>query len=132
MLFLLPSLLLATPAFAVDVLLVVFDQCARRPVQKPESACRETRGGRGLGMNLDRAEVSRRQLGTALSLFLDDQDAVSVHTLACAGSEIAEHLMRIADQKPFSTHALQSIPDLDMVSPHVRTFIAAEHPSQLR
>jgi hypothetical protein len=63
-------------------------------------------------MNLDKAEVSRRHLGTALSLFLNDQDAVSVHTLACAGSEIAEHLTRIADQKPFSTHALESIPDL--------------------
>jgi hypothetical protein len=65
-------------------------------------------------MNLDKAEVARRHLGTALSLFLNDQDAVSVHTLACAGSEIAEHLTRIALQTPFSTHALESIPDLDM------------------
>jgi hypothetical protein len=47
-------------------------------------------------MSLDKVEVSRQQLGTALSLFLDDQDAVSVHTLACAGGEIAEHLTRIA------------------------------------
>jgi hypothetical protein len=63
-------------------------------------------------MNLDKAEISRRLLGTALALFLDDQDAVSVHTLACAGGEIAEHLTRGAD--PFSTHPRESNPDLDI------------------
>jgi hypothetical protein len=80
----------------------------------PEAPGGEPEGGGGLGMNLDKAEVSRRQLGTALSLFLADQDPVSVHTLACAGGEIAEHLTRIAVQKPFSMHALASFPDLDI------------------
>jgi hypothetical protein len=65
-------------------------------------------------MSLDKAEVARRLLGTALALFLDDKDAVSVHTLACAGSEIAEYLACSADKKSFSTHALESVPNLDI------------------
>jgi hypothetical protein len=65
-------------------------------------------------MNLDKTEVARRHLGTSLSLFLDDLDPVSVHTLACAGCEIAEHLTRKAGAKPFSTHALATFPDLSI------------------
>jgi hypothetical protein len=33
-------------------------------------------------MPLDKLEVVRRQLGTALALFLNDHDPVSVHVLA--------------------------------------------------
>lgn len=65
-------------------------------------------------MGLDKAQIARRQLGTALALFLADSDPVSVHTLACAGCEIAEHLTRKAGAKPFSTHALATFPDLDI------------------
>ena len=65
-------------------------------------------------MKLDKIEIARRQLGTALALFLQDSDPVSVHTLACAGCEIAEHLTRKAGAKPFSTHALATFPDLDV------------------
>jgi hypothetical protein len=39
---------------------------------------------------------------------------VSVHTLACAGCEIAEHLTRKTGAEPFSTHALATFPDLDV------------------
>src|SRR5262249_8407049 len=46
-------------------------------------------------------------------LFLDDRDPVSVHVLACAGGEIAEHLTRKKDKQPFSSHALATFPDLD-------------------
>jgi len=65
-------------------------------------------------MKLDKTEIARRQLGTALALFLQDSDPVSVHTLACAGCEIAEHLTRKAGEKPFSAHALLTFPDLDI------------------
>jgi hypothetical protein len=65
------------------------------------------------GMNLTKAQVARRQLGTALALFLDDRDPVSVHALACAGGEIAEHLTHKAGVRPFSSHALATFPDLD-------------------
>jgi hypothetical protein len=64
-------------------------------------------------MKLDKTEIARRQLGSALALFLEDSDPVSVHTLACAGCEIAEHLTRKAGEEPFSTHALLTFPDLD-------------------
>ena len=63
-------------------------------------------------MNLDKTQVARRHLGTALALFLDDLDPVSVHSLACAGCEVAEHLTRKAGAKPFSTHVLATFPDL--------------------
>jgi hypothetical protein len=38
-------------------------------------------------MKLDKTEVARRQLGTALALFLQDADPVSVHALASPSSE---------------------------------------------
>ena len=63
-------------------------------------------------MKLDKTEIARRQLGTALALFLEDNDPVSVHALACAGCEIAEYLTREAGEEPFSTHALLTFPDL--------------------
>ena len=66
------------------------------------------------GMKLDKAKVARRQLGTALALFIDDLDPVSVHTLACAGGEIAEHLTNKAGAKPFSSHALATFRDLNI------------------
>jgi hypothetical protein len=65
-------------------------------------------------MNLDKTQVARRHLGTALALFLEDCDPVSVHTLACAGCEVAEHLTRKAGKEPFSTHALATFPSLDI------------------
>ena len=65
------------------------------------------------GMNLTKAQVARRQLGTALQLSLDDLDPVCVHALGCAGGEIAEHLTRKRGKRPFSTHALARFPDLD-------------------
>jgi hypothetical protein len=65
-------------------------------------------------MKLGKTEIARRQLGTALALFLQDCDPVSVHALACAGCEIAEHLTRKAGAKPFSTHALLTFPDINI------------------
>lgn len=50
---------------------------------------------------MDKAQAARRQLGTALSLYLEDRDPVSVHTLACAGAELAESLSVAAGTTPF-------------------------------
>ena len=66
------------------------------------------------GMKLDKVKVARRQLCTALAPFIEDLDPVSVHTLACAGGEIAKHLTHKAGAKPFSSYALATFPDLDM------------------
>lgn len=65
-------------------------------------------------MVLNKTEIARRHLGTALALFLDDLDPVSVHTLASAGCEIAEYLTRKAGAEPFSSHALTTFHDLDI------------------
>jgi hypothetical protein len=65
------------------------------------------------GTNLTKANVARRQLGTALALFLDDFDPVSVHTLACAGGELSDHLAGAKGAVPFSAHALAVVPNLD-------------------
>ena len=61
---------------------------------------------------MDKLEIARRQLGTALALFLNDGDPVSVHCLACGGGEVAETLTERAGGEPFSAHALGVVPDL--------------------
>ena len=63
---------------------------------------------------LDKEQIARRQLGTALALFLDDRDPVSAHCLACGGGEIAEALTVRAGKQPFSAHALEVVPDLQI------------------
>ena len=63
-----------------------------------------------LRVKLTKVQVARRQLGTALALFIEDVDPVSVHTLACAGGEVAEYLTRNASAQPFAEHALATIP----------------------
>ena len=64
-------------------------------------------------MSYDKADAARRQLGTALQLFIDDRDPVSVHCLACGGVELAEHLVAKTEHPPFALHALETFPDLD-------------------
>lgn len=59
-----------------------------------------------------KAAVARRQLGTALALFLDDSDPISVHCLACGGAEIADFLAKNAGGTPFSQHALDTFPEM--------------------
>lgn len=56
--------------------------------------------------------IARRQLGTALALFLDDSDPVSVHCLACGGAEIADFLAKNVGGTPFSQHALDTFPEM--------------------
>lgn len=62
---------------------------------------------------LNKIEIARRHLGTALALFLDELDPVAVQTLACSGCEIAEHLSKVAGEEPFSKHMMEEFPDLD-------------------
>lgn len=61
---------------------------------------------------MDKMEIARRQLGSALALFLDDLDPVAVHCLACGGGEVAETLTQRAGEEPFANHALEVVPDL--------------------
>ena len=59
-------------------------------------------------------EVARRQLGAALSLYLADNDPVSVHCLANGGCEMVEFYAQKAGAKPFTSHILQTIPNIDV------------------
>lgn len=59
-------------------------------------------------------ESARRQLGTALALYLQDQDPVSVHCLAGGGCELIEHYAKKTGAQPFTSHMLQAIPGLDI------------------
>ena len=63
-------------------------------------------------LTLDKTAVARAQLGTALALFLDDLDPVSVHTLACAGAEITERLAQKAGKSSFAMQASDTFPTL--------------------
>ncbi len=79
---------------------------------------------------LDKAEVARRQLGTALALFLQDQDPISVHVLACAGGEVAEGLAEEAGGPTFRSMREQAEPVLtrvDYTDLKTRTYNALKH-----
>ncbi len=64
-------------------------------------------------MNI-KLRIARAQLGTALSLFLRDQDPISVHALACGGSEVIEGLANSNDIPTLSSHILQTHPSIDI------------------
>lgn len=57
--------------------------------------------------------VARAQLGTALSLFIQNRDPISVHALACGGAEVMEGLAEKAGLETLSSHILATFPDLD-------------------
>ena len=59
-------------------------------------------------------ECARRQLGTALHLYLRDLDPVSVHCLANGGCELIEFYAKKAGAKPFVLHILETQPKLDI------------------
>lgn len=59
-------------------------------------------------------KIARSQLGTALSLFLREQDPISVHALACGGSEVMEGLANYNEISTLSSHILQTHPNIDI------------------
>lgn len=54
--------------------------------------------------------IARRQLGTALELFIDDLDPVSVHCLACGGGELAHQLAKLNNKEPWIDIVLRTNP----------------------
>jgi hypothetical protein len=67
-----------------------------------------------VSMSRLKIESARRQLGTALALYLEDRDPVSVHCLAGGGCELIEYYAKKKGGQPFTTHILQTHPDLDI------------------
>ncbi len=59
-------------------------------------------------------KIARAQLGTALSLFLREQDPISVQALACGGSEVIEGLANYNDIPTLSSHILETHPGIDI------------------
>jgi hypothetical protein len=59
---------------------------------------------------VDKLEVARRQLGTALWLYLNDYDPVAVQSLACGAGEILESLASHAGLESSSKHILKTNP----------------------
>lgn len=59
-------------------------------------------------------ESARRQLGTALALYLQNLDPVSVHCLAGGGCELIEYYAKKAGGQPLVSHILKTHPHLDM------------------
>lgn len=57
---------------------------------------------------------ARSQLSTALDLFIRDRDPISVHALACGGSELIEGLAESACLPTLSTHILATFLGIDM------------------
>ena len=67
-------------------------------------------------MSILKIESARRQLGTALDLYLRDLDPVSVHCLANGGCELIEFYAKKVGGKPFTSHILETTtkPDLNI------------------
>jgi hypothetical protein len=63
---------------------------------------------------LTKLDVARHQLGTALDLFIRDRDPIAVQCLACGGGELIEQIATINNVQPFSTHILETVPDIDI------------------
>jgi hypothetical protein len=59
-------------------------------------------------------ECARRQLGTALHLYLRDLDPVSIHCLANGGCELIEFYANKAGSTPFVSQILKTWPHLDI------------------
>jgi hypothetical protein len=63
-----------------------------------------------------KVESARRQLGTALALYLDDYDPVSVHCLAGGACEVLDFYVRKVGKKAFVTHILHHNPHRNLGS----------------
>ena len=63
---------------------------------------------------LTKLDVARHQLGTALDLFIRDRDPIAVQRLACGGGELIDKIASFADIPTFSTHMLETVPELDI------------------
>ena len=67
---------------------------------------------------LDKISIARTQLLTAIDLFFEDGDPVSIHTLAGAAQEVLAKLCLVAGTPPFSVDAQQAFPHLGAKEVH--------------
>jgi hypothetical protein len=84
--------------------------------------------------NSRKVDVARRQLGTALHLYLADLDPVSVHVLASGGSEVASAMAVKSNAKPFSDFTLEVFPNVtktDLTKLRTKLWNAMKHANKL-
>lgn len=62
---------------------------------------------------MDKLEVARRQLGTALWLFLEDREPLAVQSLASGAGEILDDLASQAGVESSSAHILRTNPQMN-------------------
>ena len=62
-------------------------------------------------MNLTKKEVAIRQLNTAIKLFFDDGDAVSIHALAAASATVLADLLEQKGQTSWRKQIVEQYPD---------------------
>lgn len=86
------------------------------PAEKPQAS-----------FSIAKAAVCRYQLGTALRLFMDDKDPVSVHVLACAAVEILEGMAILANADTVSTTVLKNYDLKDIKTARHRYYNAFKH-----
>lgn len=80
-----------------------------------------------MASKLTKLDVARRQLAVAIRLFFDDQDAVSVHTLAANAWEILDVLCRRQDVASLSRQTQDHLSDgrslkYDLINEPYRNF----------
>ncbi len=63
-------------------------------------------------MKLTEAEVATRQLDTAIKLFFDAGDAVSIHTLAAASATVFADILEKTGEKSWPEQIVEEHPDL--------------------
>jgi hypothetical protein len=61
------------------------------------------------GMNVSKIDAARSQLTTAIELYFEDRDPVSVHTLAMAAAEIIDRLCEARGLQSMRDHLLAEI-----------------------
>ncbi|MQR98665.1 hypothetical protein [Gluconobacter aidae] len=66
------------------------------------------------GKAMQKVQVARSLLGTALDLFIQDLDPISVHSLACGGCEIIEGLATHEQRNSFSSQMIDANPQLTL------------------
>lgn len=76
---------------------------------------------------INREEISRRLLGAATRLFIDDSDPISVHTLACSAGEHTAELVRNKSKTTFTEVAAavsgKTVKDIRKIRNHYWTRI---------
>jgi len=63
---------------------------------------------------MDKIQIARHQLGTALALFIEDLDPISVHCLACSAGEVIESMAHHKEVEIFTDSLLKTNKNINL------------------